>query len=726
MDAAALQTPEAPRIELGALFAALVLSAAELWLLRDQPHGPRLALLAAFVLLFSAAALALLLRLGLAATRALRARPTLRAAAGAALLSPLCVWLSVKLFSGTGISQHAIASWGPYASSALLCGFSFGALRLLPRLRQALLARSTPLRLALAPLPLLFAAGLLWIDHVVYPHHYLYLHWMLLLGAALSLIAAVWLVVALRELAIWQWVAPLLLVASVPGFVAAAAIGLATNAERQALMTHTLGAGRLVALYQTLLDRDGDGHSVIFGERDCDNGNANVHPFAADTPGNGIDEDCDGHDARPRARAPRAVDAARYRQLLSAWRARPGVAAKLSRYAQMNIVLIVIDALRADQLRDTRANRENHPTLMKLVSRSVRFERAFSSGAGTDVGMGAIFTGALEPLRGKHTSLPRALRQAGMTTHGIFQREVDRWAVKKLELDGLETRHVVINDSQRRDVSLETTSEAVSDAALRFLRSKRASAKPFFLWAHYFDVHEHLDVSREALRGGKWLARGMQFYRALLAHTDKQIRRLLRAIERRRAARETIIVLLGDHGEGLQRASDGRKSDRLPRTHGARLYNELTHVPLAVYIPGLAPRRIARPVSLVDVYPTLLELAGAGASGDARRSFGVSLAPFLLHGDDRRALGDLARLARALVLNESEQRAIIAWPFKLIAWWDRSVLELYDLSRDFAEQRDLSDARPRLARRLMARLARLSLHRIRRGGEPRKVPSKAR
>jgi arylsulfatase A-like enzyme len=97
-----------------------------------------------------------------------------------------------------------------------------------------------------------------------------------------------------------------------------------------------------------------------------------------------------------------------------------------------------------------------------------------------------------------------------------------------------------------------------------------------------------------------------------VAYADQALGRLFDGLRGRGMLDSTIVVVLSDHGEELW----DHGSDRCP-DHGHSLYEELTHVPLLIRAPGLvsAGLRIARPVSLIDVAPTLLDLARLPADG---------------------------------------------------------------------------------------------------------------
>ena len=105
----------------------------------------------------------------------------------------------------------------------------------------------------------------------------------------------------------------------------------------------------------------------------------------------------------------------------------------------------------------------------------------------------------------------------------------------------------------------------------------------------------------EAIRGaGKWKD-AVRAYLASIACTDQRIGQVLDALDRSSHAENTIVVLWSDHGWHL-----GEKQ----HWHKTTLWEEATRVPLVISVPGLEPGVCDRPVSLLDLFPTLIELAG--------------------------------------------------------------------------------------------------------------------
>jgi arylsulfatase A-like enzyme len=177
-------------------------------------------------------------------------------------------------------------------------------------------------------------------------------------------------------------------------------------------------------------------------------------------------------------------------------------------------------------------------------------------------------------------------------------------------------------------------------------------------------------------------------YRLAVRVVDGQIGALVAGLRARGQWDRTIVVLVSDHGEGLG------EDPRLPDNHGRFVYNPLVPVPMAIRIPGVAGRSIATPVSLLDVYPTMLALVDAPPAAVD----GASLLPHLVEG----APAHLVETIRPLPLNETDQFGVVMWPYKLMVRREDNLVELYELATDFGERRDLSAIEPERVRELLS------------------------
>src|SRR5262249_20583686 len=148
------------------------------------------------------------------------------------------------------------------------------------------------------------------------------------------------------------------------------------------------------------------------------------------------------------------------------------------------------------------------------------------------------------------------------------------------------------------------------------------------------------------------------------------------------AADRTVVILTGDHGEAF--------GEHGFFYHGRHIWDEVVRIPLFIYVPGAAPRKIARRMSTVDIAPTILDLAGLPADNEAR---GESLASELFGGElaPRPVLIDQPRNP-----NYPPKRGFIDGPYKLHHAIDTDTYRLFDLDADPGETNDLAESHPKL------------------------------
>lgn len=289
-----------------------------------------------------------------------------------------------------------------------------------------------------------------------------------------------------------------------------------------------------------------------------------------------------------------------------------------------NILLITLDTTRADRLGCYGYQKALTPVLDRLANEGVLFERAYTPVPLTLPAHATILTGLQPPEHGLHgngqaalpatiPTLATELKSAGYET-GAF--------VAAFVLDrkfGL-TRGFDVYDDDLSGAEGDPhghhryrKAETVLDAARRWIGAR--NSKPFFCWIHLFDPHfPYLD---HADRFGQQFAD--RPYDAELAYVDAELGRLFEFLEKQGFRERTLIVVVGDHGESLGEHGE--------LAHSMTVYNATLHVPLIVSRPGEAPgRRVATPVTLADVGPTLLECA---SRKPLRESSGRSLLPAL-------------------------------------------------------------------------------------------------
>lgn len=466
-----------------------------------------------------------------------------------------------------------------------------------------------------------------------------------------------------------------------------------------------------------------------------------------------------------------------------------------------NVVLIVIDTLRADYLGAYGSDVQT-PHMDALAQRGVRFEHAYSHVPITVPSHSSMFTSLIPTghaalnngsvLGETHLTLAELMRTsyrstAGFVSLGVLKREFG-------VAQGFDQYHDDFESDWWKSAG------EVNTDLLPWLEHQ--SSEPFFLWAHYSDPHEpytppgrsypvlnarygdmidadvtadgktvsldldwspgttHVSLSspvgRQLLRINNLRATGrltatcsegcterhpnppaVEFvtglpatiavenpteevvsgsvlfrvserlsneeirirYREEVEYVDREIGRLLAAVEEASAGRDTLVILTADHGEELGLHG--------PPGHVSRLYDSVLKVPLIMSWPGQIPEGsvVSDPVSHIDLLPTIVDLLKIR---DPNARSGRRLGP-LLNGRPGDVAADPIIAETFRPESPKDRKALISDRFKLILTPEDSLEELYDLDADPDEQQNLVSEDPErtaaLAKILLTRLA---------------------
>lgn len=397
-----------------------------------------------------------------------------------------------------------------------------------------------------------------------------------------------------------------------------------------------------------------------------------------------------------------------------------------------NLILISIDTLRPDRLGAYGYDRDTSPNTDRLAREGVLFRQAISPSSWTLPAHASLFTGLLPhrhgavrfgfstPLPQEVDTLAELLWDAGYDTAGFADG-----GFVTLEL-GFDQGFDVYGDPGLANRGKRRFTEIVAKAE-DWLAAGRPL--PFFLFLHTYEVHlpyqppPPYDTMFAApgytglfaggmsdaqfaamLKSDDWIPNAAlpqleALYDGGIRSMDAALGELLALLDRQGLTDSTCVVLTSDHGEEF-------------REHGslfhrqAKLYEENVRIPLIVRCPGRVPagRVVEQPVSLIDLMPTLLELAGAPvpAGLDAH-----SLLPALTGAAPPADRPIVSECDGSAALSTGVVRALRVGNDKLIesSVPVHSPLELFDLAADPGEQRDLHAGRPDAVADLRAALA---------------------
>jgi len=370
--------------------------------------------------------------------------------------------------------------------------------------------------------------------------------------------------------------------------------------------------------------------------------------------------------------------------------------------ANPNVILVTLDTTRADHLGCYGSPSVRTPVLDGLARRGVLFEQAATASPLTLPAHSTILTGMYPTYHGVRVNGNTALNDDQTTLAELFAARgydtgafiaafvVDgRWGLKQGfttyddKLDMTRSKHIDLGAIQR-------PANQVMDSALGWLDGRKD--RPFFAWIHLYDPHLPYEPP-EPYRSEYGVRGPAGLYAGEIAFMDEQIGRLTAWLERTGLDRSTVLVLVGDHGEGLGEHNEG--------SHGFYIYDYAMHVPLIVVAPldGLAGKRVPVQVRTADLFPTVLDLAGLALGGEVQ---GRSLVPSMFRpGAGREVPAYAESMAPNIQFGWSPLQVLRTARYKFI---DAPRAELFDIGADPGETANLIAGKPDIARKMKAEL----------------------
>ena len=374
------------------------------------------------------------------------------------------------------------------------------------------------------------------------------------------------------------------------------------------------------------------------------------------------------------------------------------------------VILVVVDTLRADHLGLYGYERPTSPTLDLWAKQGRVFDHAFAPAPWTLPSFGSLYTGRWPLVH--QAGRADGFNQSGQTE---FLEPIADLPIlaETLRADGFKTLAVVNNPYLAPSFGMargfnvydfdsgasngqNRSAEVVVQRALELVDD--VDGQPFFLVVHLFEPH--LDYNAPppfrnsfsasirsdftlpiadlvGLRNGSHdiapqdRAFVTAAYDEEIAYVDEQLGVLRDGLAARGLLETSMIVLTSDHGEEL--------FDHGGFEHGHAMWQELLHVPLVVWAPGVEPGRETTPVSLVDVAPTVLDSLGIAPPTPFD---GISLWPNLTAVEP---LPQRPLFAEGMLYG-APQTAVVNWPHKIIVNHDLGLFDVFDLAGDPLER----------------------------------------
>jgi len=384
-----------------------------------------------------------------------------------------------------------------------------------------------------------------------------------------------------------------------------------------------------------------------------------------------------------------------------------------------NVVLITVDCLRADHIGIYNYKRNTTPYLDDISKKGLLFKNAFANGPNTRHSVPSFLTSTYpllfddEAKSGKfqegRKTIVEVLKEKGYTTLAVHSNPY----VSKFY--GYDRGFDYFNDYLAGQVEIEKDVNLVQEKFNQIIKGLKAliiaklphedgktlnkqvsswmkeTKSPFFLWVHYMDVHMPYIPPNEFLKkiGVKtysnikkvWMGKKIDdikmrgkikdkeikdyinLYDGCIRYTDEIIKKLIKKIEKNYP--ETIFIITSDHGEEFREHGD--------LSHIEKLYDELLHVPLIIYGKGIKKKKVEKPVSLIDLSPTILNLLGINNSNYFQGK------PFFDSNDF--IIAEALKDKRLTAYRDKK------WKFIL----KEDGCELYDINKDPSEKNNLFD-----------------------------------
>ncbi len=294
-----------------------------------------------------------------------------------------------------------------------------------------------------------------------------------------------------------------------------------------------------------------------------------------------------------------------------------------------NIVFITIDTLRSDHCSAYGYFRDTTPRMNRIASEGARFEVAYSPTSSTEPSFTTLFTSQYPIAHGVLSNgygvpqdlkmLAEILQENKYVTAGFVSSFVldSKFGMNqgfltyddRFDEEGASSKTRVYHN-QKVKGGFDRRADKTTDSVIQWLKSAQKS-RPFFLWVHYFDPHQPYVPPDSYLK--KFLPDGsneddlekqIAAYDGEIRFVDDQMGRIFDLLDQEKLTQKTLVVITGDHGEGLKQ--HGRMG------HSWFIYEEAVRIPLIFRWPErITARTISGgPVGLIDVTPTVLELAG--------------------------------------------------------------------------------------------------------------------
>ncbi|MBC7361873.1 MAG: sulfatase [Candidatus Aminicenantes bacterium] len=385
-----------------------------------------------------------------------------------------------------------------------------------------------------------------------------------------------------------------------------------------------------------------------------------------------------------------------------------------------NVILIIADALRADHLGCYGYEKVTSPNIDRFAAKSLIFLNAYTNASWTKPSIATLMT-SLYPHQHGACYWKSSLSKQLETIAEFFKNS-------GYKTFAVQTNPVLSKDygfDQGFDKYIQKTNAGADDVTASFIKwLEKNKKRKFFAYLHFFDTHAPYDAPEEY--GQKFGARPDQLFRAgnfktidvrlmdligikqedkeglvslydgAVNYVDSNFKNIIYKLEEMNLRNKTVIVFTSDHGEEF--------FEHNGYDHGHTQYQEIIKIPLIIgYGDNLIPEKIDKPVQLVDLMPIIFQIAGIKEKNEIFRGKDLSS---IIRGARKEIFSEIILLGdekKALIVNQwklientgkvhSDTLELFGDITRYIIPGYRERYELYDLSTDPFEQKDLSNS----------------------------------
>lgn len=412
---------------------------------------------------------------------------------------------------------------------------------------------------------------------------------------------------------------------------------------------------------------------------------------------------------------------------------------------RVNVILIIVDALRADHLGAYGYEKPASPFFDAWSRKGILFENCMSQSSWTKTSMASLLTGmeaeTTRVFAFKDTLPEEAVTMAEVLSANGYQTayvQTNAWLYNEFAFgQGFENRAQLGPETDKwPEKKAAYRAWAVNEQAERWLED-RDRDRPFFLYLHYMDVHSPYipppphntifdpDFPRELrdyIFTMKYIYNNLTFsstaerifeklksdhdmlghlvslYDGEINYFDAEFRKLMRTLEEKDLFDNTLIIFGSDHGEQFMEHGKLR--------HANSLYIEELHVPLVFCLPGVLPeeKRIETPVRNLDIFPTVMDILGIKHNLPVEGGSLYDLMRGRSRGYEPGQSFSRLKIESEWPINRQDQASLRDGEWVIIRDHLRGVEELYNLDEDPQEHKDLSLDMPKVLKEMSFKL----------------------